>query len=64
MQRRALPFGRDAALELEDDLIAVAHAAHDEDFASVAVFQAKRAAYGTRKVNLPRRSVHLARKDT
>ena len=64
MQRRTFPFGRDAALEFEEDLIAVAHAAHDEDFAGVAVFQAKHAGCGTRKVSLPRRSAHLVRKDT
>ena len=42
-----------AALEFKDDLIAVAHTAHDEDFAGVGVFQAKRAGYGTHNVNRP-----------
>jgi hypothetical protein len=42
----------------------VAHAAQDEDFAGVAVFQAKHASCGARKVSLPRRSAHLVRKDT
>lgn len=64
MQWRALPFGRDAAFEFKDDLIAAAHSAHDEDFVGVAVFQVKSTAARARKVNLPRRSAHLVRKDT
>jgi hypothetical protein len=65
MQRRAFSFGRNAAFDLEDDLIAVAHAAHDEDFAGVAIFQTKGAGCKTGSVELPRRSIaHLARKDT
>jgi hypothetical protein len=61
VQRRAFPVGRSTPLKFEDDLIAVAHAAHDQDFTCVAVFQAKCAGCGTCKV---RRSAHVAPKDT
>src|SRR5579864_5237521 len=61
MQRRAFAFGRNAAFEFENDLIAVARAAHDEYFAGVAVFQTKSAGCKTGSMKLPRRSVpHVA----
>jgi hypothetical protein len=53
MQWRAFSVRRNAAFEFEDDLIAVADAAHDEDFAGVAVFQTKGAGCKTGSVNLP-----------
>lgn len=52
MQRWTFPFGREAAFDFEDDLIAAANAPHDEDFSRVAVFQAKCAPSGTCKVKL------------
>jgi hypothetical protein len=53
MQRRAFSLRRNAAFEFEDDLIAMAHAAHDEDFAGMAVFQTEGAGCKTGSVNLP-----------